>query len=92
MNSPDCLICCRPANNPFRVYGEDGKIQLGCVDACHGDQLRALSESFSWHARNDAKAIRRALTAGLSSASRKSLGRDAHSPSGATSPRAQEAA
>jgi hypothetical protein len=61
-----CNICCRRPESPWRTYDERGKVINGCVDACHSGRLVTPSESASWHARKEAKAIRKAMAQGVS--------------------------
>jgi hypothetical protein len=56
-----CPSCCRAAGDPFREYDVHGRVRLGCVDAFHTGYLVTPSESSFWHARPEAKKIRRRL-------------------------------
>lgn len=58
-----CNTCCRPAASPFRVFDDRGKVTMGCVDEFHTDHLTPLSESARWHARPEAKKLRKAMAA-----------------------------
>lgn len=57
-----CRDCSRPLASPFRVYGDRGRVIIGCVSADHDGHLRPLSESSHWHNRPEAKKIRRGLS------------------------------
>ena len=56
-----CPTCCRAANNPFRVYDDRGRVDIGCVDRFHSDHLIPLTESARWHNRKEAEQTRRSL-------------------------------
>jgi len=58
-NHTECPICCKPANNPWRVYDSNGRVLLGCVSAFHNDHLVPISESNRWHNCKEAKQLRR---------------------------------
>lgn len=55
-----CTTCNKPAARPFRVYGPEGRVLHGCIDACHEPHLVSGTESSRWHHRPIAKAHRRA--------------------------------
>jgi hypothetical protein len=55
-----CPTCTRPASAPYRVYDDRGRVINGCVDAHHDGALVTPSESARWHARPEARIIRRA--------------------------------
>lgn len=61
-----CNTCGKPISNPWRVYGADGKVIMGCVSSAHNDQLTFATESATWHNRKDAKRIRAAEPKGVS--------------------------
>lgn len=60
-----CPTCVRPAACPYRVVNARGKVEAGCVDACHQGHL--IGESAYWHARPEAHALRKQELATLSS-------------------------
>jgi len=55
----NCPTCTRPHHNPYTVYGENGEILEGCVDAAHTEYLTGvISAKARWHFRPQARAIR----------------------------------
>jgi len=58
METTTCNTCCRPSNAPYRRHDIRGNVVEGCVDAVHTGQLIPLTESYRWHNRPEAKAIR----------------------------------
>lgn len=56
-----CRICGKPVDAPYRVYTSDGRVREGCVSPDHDDHLVTPSESARWHARPEARDIRRRL-------------------------------
>lgn len=64
MTQADCRICTRPVASPWRIYDEHGNIINGCVSADHDGHLTTPSASAAWHARKEAKLLRRAEAAG----------------------------
>ena len=56
-----CNTCGRPADSPWRVYDQQGKVIHGCVDDFHTGHLIEVSESSRWHNRPEAKKIRKAM-------------------------------
>lgn len=60
-----CTICYKPASAPFRMYDERGKVVGGCIGEAHTGQLVTPSESARWHARPEAKKMRRERAAWL---------------------------
>lgn len=56
-----CPTCCRAAHNPFRVYDDRGRVDIGCVDRFHSGHLTPLTESSRWHNRKEAERTRRSL-------------------------------
>lgn len=59
-----CPTCGRAPGAPFRVFGERGSVEMGCVDEFHTGHLVSPSESARWHARPEARRIRAASKAG----------------------------
>lgn len=57
----ECRICFKPVSAPWRVYDERGRVIEGCVGADHDGHLVTPSESARWHARKEAKNLRRAI-------------------------------
>lgn len=53
-----CSTCIQRVQMPYRRI-VDGVIVEGCVDACHGMYLERPSNTFTWHMRREAKAIRK---------------------------------
>lgn len=58
--SARCKTCCKPDSDPWRVYDAHGRVQFGCIDACHTGRLVTPSASADWHNRQQAKAWRAA--------------------------------
>jgi len=59
MASITCNICGKPDHSPYRLYDDRGKVRAGCVADCHTGRLQTPSDSASWHARPEARDIRR---------------------------------
>ncbi len=64
-SSEVCCTCGRPASDPYRAHGPDGKITEGCVDAIHTGRLVAISSSNAWHCRKESEEIRKGTLASL---------------------------
>lgn len=60
MSADKCRTCGRSVYSPFRVYDARGAVLLGCVSMDHDGRLVTPSASAAWHARREAKAIRKA--------------------------------
>lgn len=53
-----CPDCGGSPANPYRVYGDFGKVINGCVGFAHEGSLIPISESNWWHYRDPAIAMR----------------------------------
>jgi len=58
MSITNCNTCGRPASEPYRRYGNDGRIIEGCIDNFHAGHLVPCSASEHWHNRKEAKILR----------------------------------
>jgi hypothetical protein len=54
-----CPLCMKSYAEPFRSYDDQGKVNAGCVDACHSKPLVGLdTPAAHWQFRKEAQKVR----------------------------------
>ena len=63
-DADSCPICTRGRAHPWRAYDTHGHVIAGCISAFHTGYVVSISESFRWHNRPEARAIRARIAKG----------------------------